>query len=108
MMQPGCATSSGKGLSRGLGLLLLPWQEKKQLFSPKKLLLMLTASSCTKLRAVAGLGEWCSELSEEGEISAVASTKSSMKGWEQGNLFSACTQQQAQAFPVAVTQQNLP
>lgn len=49
-----------------------------------------------------------SELSGEGEISAVALAKTGMKGREQGSLFSDYNQQQAQKFPVAVTQRNLP
>lgn len=82
-------------------------EKSRFFFSPKtasdaQSILLYQAQSCG--RAGGGV---CSELSEEGEISAVASTKPSMKGWEQGNLFSACTQQQAQAFPAAVTQQNL-
>lgn len=49
-----------------------------------------------------------SELWEEGEISTMASPKAAMKGWEQESLFTDYTQQQAQKFPVAVAQWNLP
>lgn len=74
-MQPGCATSSGKGWA-GLGSLLLLWPKTD---SAQSILL------------------W-----------AVVPIKPNMKCWERRSLFSGYRQQQAQMFPVAVTQQNLP
>lgn len=59
-------------------------------------------------RCSAEAGPGGSELSEEGEISTMASPKATMKGWEQESLFTDYTQQQAPKFPVAVTQWNLP